>query len=62
VARKQKPKKPPEGEPFPGDSPRWREVPDERESEKERRAHDRDAPGRDIEGAIDRPPASPDPE
>ena len=43
-------------EAFPGDSPRWREVPRERETEKTRRAHDRTAPTRDAEGAIERTP------
>ena len=47
-------KPPPEDEAFPGQSPRWRDVPTDRESEKERRAHDREAPRRDVEGAIDR--------
>jgi hypothetical protein len=49
------PETPREDAPFPGEAPRWREVPRERESEKDRRAHDRAAPRQDEDGSIDRP-------
>jgi hypothetical protein len=45
---------PEDDEPFAGQSPRWRDVPPERESEKDRRAHDRDAPTSDEEGSVER--------